>query len=90
MQGRPAFATSTEVLETESETMAHLAPTYLQIESFSLSHIEIMFVSLDGMAVCIAAFAQDSMWPEHISVDRIELSSTKLAAGEESSILMVD
>jgi hypothetical protein len=43
-----------------------------------------------GTVVCIAAFAQDSMWLEHISVDRIELSSTKLAAVEESSILMVD
>ena len=90
MQGRPAFATSTEVLETESETMAHLAPTYLQIESFSLSHIEIMFVSLDGMAVCIAAFARNSMLPEHTLADRIESSSTMSAAEAESSILMED
>ena len=70
--------------------MEHIAPTSHLIESTSSCRIEIMSAYFAGTVVCIAAFAQDSMLPEHTLADRIELSSTKLAAVEESSILMVD
>ena len=70
--------------------MEHIAPTSHLIESTSSCRIAITSAYFAGTVVCIAAFARDSMLPEHILADRIESSSTKLAAVAESLITMAD
>ena len=70
--------------------MEHIAPTSHLIESTSSCRIEIMSAYFAGTVVCIAAFARDSMLPEHTLADRIESSSTGSAAEAESSILRED
>ena len=77
MQARPVYVISMEASEIESAIMAQPVPIYPQAESSSLSHTETTYVYSDGTGVCIAAFVQDSMLPEHTSVGTTGLSSTK-------------
>ena len=90
MQARPVSAISMEASETESAIMEPPVPTYPQTESSSLSHTETMYVSSDGMEVCIAASVPDSMWPGRTSAGIVGLSSIKSAAEEGSLTLMED
>ena len=66
------------------------APTSLLTESFSLFHIETIYVSSDGTEACIAAFVQDSMWLERTSAGIVGLSLIKSAEEAGSSTLMED
>ena len=66
------------------------APTSLLTESFSLVHIETIYVSSDGTEACIAAFVQDSMWLERTSAGIVGLSLITSAEEAGSSTLRED